>query len=52
MDQFPDAFEFSQQFLLELTYHTYSGLYGTFLCNSEADRNAASVKKVGLSLRD
>ncbi|XP_075219113.1 phosphatidylinositol-3,5-bisphosphate 3-phosphatase MTMR4 isoform X3 [Lycorma delicatula] len=36
--QFPCAFEFSNSYLVKLAQHTYSNLFGTFLCNSSAER--------------
>lgn len=38
MRQFPTAFEYTEDFLLELHAHTMSGLYGTFLHNNEKAR--------------
>lgn len=36
--QFPDRFEYNEQFLIELHYHLYSCQFGTFLFNSEKER--------------
>lgn len=36
--QFPCAFEFSQTYLVKLVQHTYSNLFGTFLCNTKQER--------------
>ncbi|KAL5110043.1 Myotubularin-related protein 3 [Taenia crassiceps] len=36
--QFPHCFEFNELFLVKLAIHAYSGLFGTFLCNSELER--------------
>jgi len=36
--QHPDCFEFNENFLLCLTEHCYSGLFGTFLQNSDKER--------------
>ncbi|EUB64235.1 Myotubularin-related protein [Echinococcus granulosus] len=36
--QFPHCFEFNELFLVKIAIHTYSGLFGTFLCNSELER--------------
>lgn len=36
--QFPNAFEFNEHFLVTILDHLYSCLFGTFLCNSEAQR--------------
>ncbi|XP_056600963.1 myotubularin-related protein 3 isoform X2 [Triplophysa dalaica] len=36
--QFPCSFEFNEPFLVKLVQHTYSCLFGTFLCNSVKER--------------
>ncbi|XP_045171881.1 myotubularin-related protein 4-like isoform X2 [Mercenaria mercenaria] len=36
--QFPCQFEFTEAFLVKLVQHTYSCLFGTFLCNTVQDR--------------
>ncbi|XP_072104001.1 myotubularin-related protein 3 isoform X2 [Mobula birostris] len=36
--QFPCSFEFNEAFLVKLVQHTYSCLFGTFLCNSAKER--------------
>lgn len=36
--QFPWAFEFNETFLLKLCFHSYSCLFGTFLCDSAVER--------------
>ncbi|KAF5304213.1 hypothetical protein FQR65_LT08020 [Abscondita terminalis] len=36
--QFPCAFEFSHTYLVKLAQHTYSNLFGTFLCNTKQER--------------
>ncbi|CAH1126868.1 unnamed protein product [Ceutorhynchus assimilis] len=36
--QFPVSFEFSHNYLIKLAQHTYSNLYGTFLCNTQKQR--------------
>ncbi|XP_039298034.1 myotubularin-related protein 4 [Nilaparvata lugens] len=41
--QYPCAFEFSLSFLMKLAQHVYSKLFGTFLCNSIAERKILSV---------
>ncbi|XP_050442750.1 myotubularin-related protein 3 [Adelges cooleyi] len=43
MAQYPCAFEFSKSYLVKLAQHTYSNLFGTFLCNSGAER-----KRIGI----
>ncbi|XP_066262089.1 myotubularin-related protein 4 isoform X2 [Euwallacea similis] len=39
MSQFPVSFEFSPGYLIKLVQHTYSNLYGTFLCNTQKQRS-------------
>ncbi|CAH8621421.1 unnamed protein product [Dicrocoelium dendriticum] len=41
--QFPDQFEFNETFLVKLGLHVYSGMFGTFLCNSERCRQEADL---------
>eukprot|EP00096_Caligus_rogercresseyi_P004038 TRINITY_DN1816_c0_g1_i1.p1 TRINITY_DN1816_c0_g1~~TRINITY_DN1816_c0_g1_i1.p1 ORF type:complete len:765 (-),score=237.99 TRINITY_DN1816_c0_g1_i1:758-3052(-) len=36
--QFPCSFEFNQSYLVKLAQHTYSSLFGTFLCNNQQER--------------
>ncbi|XP_066915295.1 myotubularin-related protein 4-like isoform X2 [Clytia hemisphaerica] len=43
MRQFPSAFEFNEFFLIKLLHHSYSCLYGTFLCNSLKERRDLKV---------
>lgn len=43
--QFPCLFEFNEAFLVKLVQHTYSCLYGTFLCNNAREREAKNVYK-------
>lgn len=40
LTQFPCAFEFSHTYLVKLAQHTYSNLYGTFLCNTKQERES------------
>ncbi|PRD25968.1 UNVERIFIED_CONTAM: Myotubularin-related protein 2 [Trichonephila clavipes] len=37
--KFPNAFEFNEHFLITILDHLYSCLFGTFLCNSENQRD-------------
>lgn len=37
--QYPSAFQFNEIFLLKLCYHSYSCLFGTFLCDSNIERS-------------
>uniref|UniRef100_A0AAY5L4N3 phosphatidylinositol-3,5-bisphosphate 3-phosphatase n=1 Tax=Esox lucius TaxID=8010 RepID=A0AAY5L4N3_ESOLU len=41
--QFPAAFEFNELFLITILDHLYSCLFGTFLYNSEQERNTKTV---------
>lgn len=41
--QFPCDFEFNESFLLHLAHHQYSTLFGTFLCNTQKEREAKGV---------
>ncbi|XP_031428279.1 myotubularin-related protein 4 isoform X3 [Clupea harengus] len=43
--QFPCLFEFNEAFLVKLVQHTYSCLYGTFLCNNGREREARNIFK-------
>lgn len=36
--QYPSAFQFNETFLLKLCFHSYSCLFGTFLCDSNLER--------------
>ncbi|XP_052412444.1 myotubularin-related protein 4 isoform X3 [Carassius gibelio] len=45
LKQFPCLFEFNEAFLVKLVQHTYSCLYGTFLCNNAKERQARNVYK-------
>ena len=41
--QFPCHFEFNLSFVVKLAHHTYSSLFGTFLCNSALERKEHRV---------
>ncbi|KAK3083958.1 hypothetical protein FSP39_006006 [Pinctada imbricata] len=43
--QFPCAFQFNEAYLIKLVQHTYSHLFGTFLCNSTQERLRAELEK-------
>uniref|UniRef100_A0A8B9LXR3 phosphatidylinositol-3,5-bisphosphate 3-phosphatase n=1 Tax=Astyanax mexicanus TaxID=7994 RepID=A0A8B9LXR3_ASTMX len=45
LKQFPCLFEFTEAFLVKLVQHTYSCLYGTFLCNNAREREARNIYK-------
>ncbi|VDN01177.1 unnamed protein product [Thelazia callipaeda] len=50
---FPDAFQFTLSYLTKLALHCYSGLFGTFLWNSQSERenwNKENGDKETLSL--
>ncbi|XP_038128784.1 myotubularin-related protein 1a isoform X2 [Cyprinodon tularosa] len=48
--QFPAAFEFNELFLITVLDHLYSCLFGTFLCNSEQERQDKEVQTKTVSL--
>ncbi|XP_035246539.1 myotubularin-related protein 3-like isoform X3 [Anguilla anguilla] len=48
--QFPCSFQFNESFLVKLVQHTYSCLFGTFLCNSGRERDEARVQARTCSL--
>ncbi|KAL8589142.1 Myotubularin-related protein 9 [Nucella lapillus] len=48
--QFPCSFEFSENFLIMLVQHAYSSQFGTFLCNSEAERKEYKLRDRTVSL--
>ena len=50
MTQFPDQFEFNINLLEYLSYHLYTGRYGTFLYNNERDRETAKAKTTTVSI--
>ncbi|XP_030631142.1 myotubularin-related protein 3-like [Chanos chanos] len=43
--QFPCSFQFNEAFLVKLVQHTYSCLFGTFLCNSAKEREEHRVQE-------
>jgi myotubularin-related protein 1/2 len=48
--QFPMEFEFNTKFLEEIAYHTYTCLFGTFLCINEKEMTEHKVKTQTISL--
>ncbi|CAH0553391.1 unnamed protein product [Brassicogethes aeneus] len=48
--QFPNAFEFNDYFLITILDHLYSCRFGTFLCNSDRERVQEKVKEQTISL--
>uniref|UniRef100_A0A8C2Q9M9 phosphatidylinositol-3,5-bisphosphate 3-phosphatase n=1 Tax=Cyprinus carpio TaxID=7962 RepID=A0A8C2Q9M9_CYPCA len=43
--QSPCSFEFNEAFLVKLAQHTYSCLFGTFLCNSRKEREDRHIQE-------
>ncbi|XP_021374659.1 myotubularin-related protein 3-like isoform X1 [Mizuhopecten yessoensis] len=43
--QFPTAFQFNEAYLVKLVQHTYSCLFGTFLCNTTRERQKEELEK-------
>lgn len=50
LSQFPRAFEFTQDYLVQLATYYDSGWFGTFCCNSEMERSKAGLAFNSLSL--
>lgn len=50
MQQFPNVFEFNENFLITVVDHSHSCLFGTFLCNSEQQRAKENIKNKTVSL--
>lgn len=50
MQQFPNVFEFNENFLMTIVDHSYSCLFGTFLCNSEQQKVKENIKGRTISL--
>ncbi|KAH9519849.1 Myotubularin- protein 2 [Bulinus truncatus] len=48
--QFPNAFEFNEHFLITILDHLYSCLFGTFLYNCERERVKERVQELTVSL--
>ncbi|KAL3856141.1 hypothetical protein ACJMK2_010931 [Sinanodonta woodiana] len=48
--QFPCAFEFNEAYMVKLVQHTYSCLFGTFLCNTESERQKHHIHEHTASL--
>ncbi|XP_070854271.1 phosphatidylinositol-3,5-bisphosphate 3-phosphatase MTMR2 [Drosophila suzukii] len=48
--QFNNAFEFNEHFLITIVDHLYSCRFGTFLCNTEAERVTEDLKHRTTSL--
>lgn len=43
--QFPCAFQFNEAYLVKLMQHTYSHLFGSFLCNNTREREANQLNQ-------
>ncbi|XP_049887140.1 myotubularin-related protein 9 [Pectinophora gossypiella] len=43
LEQFPCSFEYRQSFLVTLFEHSYASQFGTFLCDSEQERESRGV---------
>ncbi|KIW45247.1 uncharacterized protein PV06_03649 [Exophiala oligosperma] len=52
LHQYPTRFEFTERFLRRLLYHLYSCQYGTFLGDSEKERNDARLAERTRSVWD
>lgn len=50
LQQFPTIFEFNEHFLMTVIDHSYSCLFGTFLCNSEQQKMRDNIKNKTVSL--
>eukprot|EP00468_Gymnochlora_sp_CCMP2014_P013276 CAMPEP_0167759604 /NCGR_PEP_ID=MMETSP0110_2-20121227/11116_1 /TAXON_ID=629695 /ORGANISM="Gymnochlora sp., Strain CCMP2014" /LENGTH=1306 /DNA_ID=CAMNT_0007646009 /DNA_START=177 /DNA_END=4097 /DNA_ORIENTATION=+ len=50
LHQFPHAFEFNENYLVEIAEHAHSCIYGDFLCNTEEERSKEEVKTKTLSM--
>lgn len=48
--QFPNAFEFNEHFLITIIDNAYSCLFGTFLCNCDQQRTEKGLKQKTVSL--
>ncbi|KAJ3383402.1 hypothetical protein HDU92_004229 [Lobulomyces angularis] len=50
--QFPQEFEFNEQFLIDLNDNLYSGKFGTFLFNSEKERMQFTLGENNLKIQN
>ncbi|WVW81396.1 hypothetical protein I302_103388 [Kwoniella bestiolae CBS 10118] len=46
--QFPERFEFNEQYLLEIYYHLYSCQFGTFLFNNERQKSQYTTQTTSI----
>jgi len=52
LSEFPTAFEYNEDFLIEIAHHSISLRFGTFLYNSERERREQEVMNKTASLWD
>lgn len=50
LQQFPTHFEFNERLLLDLSKEIYTGKFGTFLCNSDAEREELDIRHRTVSI--
>lgn len=50
MQQYPHAFEFSEELLITLMEHAYSGRFGNFLLNSNKEREEHKLHEISPSI--
>ncbi|XP_026323866.1 myotubularin-related protein 9 [Hyposmocoma kahamanoa] len=50
LEQFPCSFEYRQSFLITLFEHSYASQFGTFLCDSDQERESRDVYKQTTSI--
>ena len=50
LNQYPTLFEFNSEFLRFLSFHYYSGKYGTFLCNSMKELSKDKISSNTISI--
>ncbi|CAG2160734.1 unnamed protein product [Oppiella nova] len=48
--QFPSSFEFNINFLITLIQHTYSSMFGTFICNNMRERDDHQINELTYSV--
>jgi len=50
LQQYPCEFEFNEHFLITISDHAYSCQFGTFMCNSDKERNEYCIRTKTVSL--
>ncbi len=50
LQQFPTHFEFNERLLLDLSKEIYTGKFGTFMCNCEAEREELELRRRTVSI--